>query len=79
MKRQASGIWHCGPCMETAAGGLRPTVPLCSQSQVSGHQNLAGLERPVEAPPSETLLAYIKWANLCNKVKFQKKKISFFL
>jgi len=32
MKRRAVGIWHCGSCMKTVAGGPGPTIPLL-QSQ----------------------------------------------
>ena len=38
----------------------------CRHSQVC-HQKTEGLERPVGAPRFETLLAYNKWVNLCNK------------
>lgn len=32
------------------------------------------IERPVEAPQFEILLAYNKWVNLCNKNKINKIK-----
>ncbi|CAO2645472.1 Putative 60S ribosomal protein L37a [Lemmus lemmus] len=28
MKRRAVGIWHCGSCMKTVAGGPGPTALL---------------------------------------------------
>uniref|UniRef100_A0A667HKT5 Ribosomal protein L37a n=1 Tax=Lynx canadensis TaxID=61383 RepID=A0A667HKT5_LYNCA len=33
MKRQAVGIWHCGACMKTAAGGAGATRPLLPSQQ----------------------------------------------
>uniref|UniRef100_A0A8C8GAN4 Ribosomal protein L37a n=1 Tax=Oncorhynchus tshawytscha TaxID=74940 RepID=A0A8C8GAN4_ONCTS len=58
MKRRAVGIWHCGSCMKTVAGGawtyntesLFPFVfqhDVCSHSEV-GHQETEGAEGPVE-------------------------------
>uniref|UniRef100_A0A452QV81 Ribosomal protein L37a n=1 Tax=Ursus americanus TaxID=9643 RepID=A0A452QV81_URSAM len=37
MKRRAIGIWHCGSCVKTVAGGAQ------TYSKVSGHQNLKEL------------------------------------
>ena len=39
----------------------------CHHSKVC-HQKTEGVERLVETPPFETLLAYNKWVNLHNKI-----------
>nr|XP_058908787.1 large ribosomal subunit protein eL43 isoform X2 [Kogia breviceps]XP_058908788.1 large ribosomal subunit protein eL43 isoform X2 [Kogia breviceps] len=39
----------------------------CRHSKVC-HQKTEGIEGPVEAPPFDTLLAYNKRVNLCNKI-----------
>ncbi|XP_045439940.1 60S ribosomal protein L37a-like [Pipistrellus kuhlii] len=43
MKRQAVGIWHCGSCMKTVAGGAWTHNPLLP-SQQSHHQKTKELK-----------------------------------
>uniref|UniRef100_A0A2K6K148 60S ribosomal protein L37a n=1 Tax=Rhinopithecus bieti TaxID=61621 RepID=A0A2K6K148_RHIBE len=67
MKRRAVGIWHCGSCMKTVAGGACSynKYHFCCHDKVL-HQKTEGVERPVDAPLLfETSLAYNKWVNLC--------------
>ncbi|CAD7687696.1 unnamed protein product [Nyctereutes procyonoides] len=68
-KRQAVGIWHCGPCMKTVAGGAWTYNTTSAVTSDAVHQKTKGVERPVEAPPFETLLAHNKWVNLYNNKK----------
>ncbi|KAF3822480.1 hypothetical protein GH733_007854 [Mirounga leonina] len=60
MKRRAVGIWHHGSGMKTVAGGVWTYTTTSAVSEIC-HQNTEGVERPVEAPPFETLLAYNTW------------------
>ncbi|MEJ1288172.1 jumonji domain containing 1C [Cricetulus griseus] len=54
MKRQAVGIWHCGSCMKTVAGGA---WTYDTTSAVFCHQKVEGTERPAEVLLPETCLA----------------------
>ncbi|KAG3266617.1 large ribosomal subunit protein eL43 [Ictidomys tridecemlineatus] len=44
MKRQAVGIWHCGPCMKTVAGGVGIYITTSASTVKSAIRRLKELE-----------------------------------
>lgn len=51
VKRQTVGIWHCGSCIKTVAGGAWPYNTPSAITVKSTIRGLKELKEPVEALP----------------------------
>ena len=67
MKRRAVGIWHCGSWMKTVAGGAK-TYTTTSVTVKSAIRRLKELKDQQKYHHLIMLVAYSKWADLCNKI-----------
>nr|XP_020758391.1 putative 60S ribosomal protein L37a [Odocoileus virginianus texanus] len=67
MKRRAVGIWHCGSCMKTVAGGAWTYTTTSAVTVKSAIRRLKELKDQEKHHHLIMLLAYNKWVNLCHK------------